>query len=60
MYELFIELIKKYYLSSYFVFNKLEITIYNTYIELLTKLVKELEYNYQTIKKIDGRIFTGN
>ena len=60
MYELFIELIKKYYLSSYFVFNKLEVTIYNTYIELLTKLVKELEYNYQTTKKIDGRIFTGN
>ena len=39
-------------------FNKLEIAIYNTYIELLTKLVKELEYNYETIKKIDGRIFT--
>ena len=26
-------------------FNKLEIIIYNTYPELLTKLVKELEYN---------------
>ena len=35
MYELFVELIKKYCLSSYFVFNKLEVTIYNTYIELL-------------------------
>ena len=60
MYELFVELIKKYCLSSYFVFNKLEVTIYNTYIELLAKLVKELECNYETIKKIDGIIFTGN
>ena len=57
---MFIELIKKHNLSSYFMFNKLEITIYNTYIELSTKLLKELEYNCETIKKIDGRIFTGN
>ena len=41
-------------------FNKLEITIYKTFIELLTKLVKELEYNFETIKKKDGRIITGN